>query len=261
MITIIATLLVLSGGAERGPLSLTPDCTVENFGGFEIAPSFLDSFAVDYPEMARRARIEGQVKLRIYVNSNGELACVKIIERFHPILDKRAMVAAKYSKYQPAEAGGKPVNGYFDVNYNFNLSSWAKDMGVKVRDKKPPVDLVPPMISQLGIRTNSDERFPKYEYRGVGFAGDVSLRVYEECLGQISDKLRGPEIPYWVVHRLVWPTTKPNDYITKGDLEIKTCEKGCEPNRHGRGRVFKFVNENGNYVLVETPGVEINWIE
>jgi TonB family protein len=255
---IISSTSVVAGSFQGSP---EPPCDLAEFGIFDFAPSFLDSVGTECPEVARRAGIEGRVELRIFVNKEGSLECLTILEKAHPILEKQAVLAAQRSTYMPAQQDEAPARGYFDVAYTFSICQWARESLMKVREVDPPLDKTPPMISQVGKRTSKNQDAPRFEYTGVHFLGDVSLKVYEQCLEQIAMKFQGPEKVHLVIHKLVWPSTKPCDYLLAGDLQIHTCTSGCEPDRHGQGRIFSFLNENGEYILMETPGVSSTWIE
>src|SRR3989442_947343 len=74
----------------------------------------------EYPEMARRARIEGRVILEAIINSNGDVENVKVL-RSIPLLDNAAITAVKQWKYKPALQHGRPVKVFFTVMVDFTL--------------------------------------------------------------------------------------------------------------------------------------------
>lgn len=234
------------------------DCNIADYSDFDMAPSFKDSLAVEYPPIARRSGFEGHVKVRIYVNKDGGIDCVKFLKKTHPGLDKNAKSASLGSRLFPAQQNGELVKGYFDVAYNFSFAKWSKNKKNKDKEIFPTIDKTPPMISQIGETTFANDKYPKFEYLGVGFAGDVSLKVYEQCLDQISMKFEDHETTYWVIHWLVWPSTKPNDYLRHSDLEIQTCTKRTANGQAEKGRVFYFLNVNGRYVL-KNPDGRVRW--
>ena len=236
-------------------------CDVANFSDFDTGPAFIDSVGPGYPDIARKAEIEGEVTLRLLVNQTGELECVDLLCRINPIVDKAAIRAAKSSKYAPATKHGAPANGHMVVTYSFSIEKWSKTRKTGVRDHVPALDTTPPLVSEVGLEVYRDSIPPRFEYRGVEFVGDISLKVYEECLDQISMRFQTQEVPHFVVHYLAFPDTKPDQYLEEGDLQIRTCTNGCEPGTHGRGRVFKFVNENGRYTLMENKGFTTIWAE
>lgn len=59
----------------------------------------------EYPALARTAKIEGTVEVRIQVNLKGEVGNVQVL-RGHPLLVAAAVKAAKEWTFDPAECGG-----------------------------------------------------------------------------------------------------------------------------------------------------------
>ena len=53
-----------------------------------------------FPPLARRARIEGKVKLSILVNPEGNMECIKVISG-HAMLNASAVDAAKKWRFKP----------------------------------------------------------------------------------------------------------------------------------------------------------------
>lgn len=74
----------------------------------------------DYPEAARRARIEGKVILQAIINEQGAVEGVKVL-RSNPLLDDAAMAAVRRWRYKPATLDGQPVKVYFTVVVTFKL--------------------------------------------------------------------------------------------------------------------------------------------
>jgi len=61
-----------------------------------------------YPEIARRARIEGRVRLQVLVSREGEVEDVKVISG-HPLLAQAAADAVREWRYEPARVNDKVV--------------------------------------------------------------------------------------------------------------------------------------------------------
>lgn len=61
-----------------------------------------------YPELAIRARVTGQVLLRVDIDEEGLVRNVAVF-RGHPLLDGAAVAAVKQYKYRPTLKDGKPV--------------------------------------------------------------------------------------------------------------------------------------------------------
>jgi periplasmic protein TonB len=73
-----------------------------------------------YPPEARDREIEGQVLLKVYVNAEGRVAQVRIIQKLYPSCDE---VAEKWAKekfrFKPAMLGDQPVGMWIDVPVTF----------------------------------------------------------------------------------------------------------------------------------------------
>ena len=78
----------------------------------------------DYPEMARRARIEGTVILRAVIDTTGRVTLIQVIRA--PEVDVGFVAAAEAAvrqwRYQPGEYGGHPVEVLMTVVVEFTLN-------------------------------------------------------------------------------------------------------------------------------------------
>ncbi len=73
-----------------------------------------------YPEMAREARVEGQVILRVLIDKTGRLKDVKV-RRSVTMLDGAAVDAVKHWAFEPGVLDGRPVDVWFDIPVDFHL--------------------------------------------------------------------------------------------------------------------------------------------
>ena len=73
-----------------------------------------------YPEAAKKAKIEGQVILRAIISKDGDVENLKIASG-HPQLAPSAIDAVKQWKYRPYLQQGKPVEVETEINVNFTL--------------------------------------------------------------------------------------------------------------------------------------------
>ncbi|HYL10207.1 MAG TPA: TonB family protein [Candidatus Acidoferrales bacterium] len=73
-----------------------------------------------YPDLARRAGIEGTVRLEIQVNKDGTVQVRKALEG-SPVLREAAASAVKQWRYHPVVVDGKPVNVISTVAFQFEL--------------------------------------------------------------------------------------------------------------------------------------------
>ena len=77
----------------------------------------------EYPELARVARVDGQVILQAIVRKDGTVGDISVIRVNRPNLgfEDSAIVAVMQWRYEPALQNGKPVEVYFTVVVDFSL--------------------------------------------------------------------------------------------------------------------------------------------
>jgi TonB family protein len=73
-----------------------------------------------YPELAKKARVQGKVTLRIAVDAEGNVSDVSVLEG-QPLLDDAAINSVRQWKYSPTFLNGKPVSVMATVTVEFNL--------------------------------------------------------------------------------------------------------------------------------------------
>jgi TonB family protein len=75
-----------------------------------------------YPRGARAYRVQGEVKLRIILGSDGRVRDkMEVLEGLPHGLTEEAIKAARRIEFEPARKDGRPVSQYVTVIYNFNL--------------------------------------------------------------------------------------------------------------------------------------------
>lgn len=109
----------VSGGALGGQLG--GDETPMRITAEVKQPVLIKKVDPQYPEIARRARIQGIVILEAVITKTGTVEDVRVLRSLHPILDQSAISAVKQWKYQPAMLNDRPVKVYFTVTVNFTL--------------------------------------------------------------------------------------------------------------------------------------------
>jgi len=73
-----------------------------------------------YPELAKKAGIEGTVVVKVLVNTKGDVEKVEILKS-HPLLDEAAVTAAKQFKFTPGKQRDKFVKVWVSIPFNFKL--------------------------------------------------------------------------------------------------------------------------------------------
>jgi TonB family protein len=87
----------------------------------DLREQLLYRVAPIYPPLARQARIQGTVRLRIVINQIGEVRDTQVVSG-HPMLAPAAVDAVKKWKYMPYESDGKAVEVQSDVQVIFTLA-------------------------------------------------------------------------------------------------------------------------------------------
>ena len=76
---------------------------------------------VEYPELAKQARIQGVVRLATTVGKDGTVIDIKAMSG-HPLLVPAALAAVRHYVYQPTLLNGQPVEVSSVVDVNFTLA-------------------------------------------------------------------------------------------------------------------------------------------
>jgi protein TonB len=74
----------------------------------------------DYPEHARRARLEGDVVLEVVVDREGEVESVRVLSG-NEIFRRSAVEAVRRWRYRPALQNGTPVKVVMSVIVEFRI--------------------------------------------------------------------------------------------------------------------------------------------
>jgi TonB family protein len=114
-------------------LAITSLSASQVSAGIRVGETFMvehleKKVAPDYPTLARRARIQGPVVLRVKINKSGDVESMKLVSG-HPMLAPSAMEALKQWKYKPYLLNGVPIDVWTDVTINFALSDKSPSEG------------------------------------------------------------------------------------------------------------------------------------
>jgi len=82
-----------------------------------------------YPPLARQARIQGTVTLRVVISKSGDVLNIRLISG-HPLLAPASIEAVKQWKYQPYLVDGMPVEVETEVQVNFKLGKEPAPEGI-----------------------------------------------------------------------------------------------------------------------------------
>jgi len=78
---------------------------------------------INYPEMARRAGIEGKVYIQFIVNENGDVENPRVIRGIGGGADEEALRAVKKAKFKPGVQRGQPVRVQYSLPVVFRLNN------------------------------------------------------------------------------------------------------------------------------------------
>lgn len=117
-----------------GPLDLPPppppsdDAEEDFFVVVETMPQLKGGLAelqrkVKYPEMARRAGIEGRVTVQFIVNEEGKVENPRVIRGIGGGCDEAALEAVKQAKFSPGMQRGRPVRVQYSLPIVFRLQN------------------------------------------------------------------------------------------------------------------------------------------
>lgn len=84
-------------------------------------PIAVETVAPAYPELARRAHIEGVVVLDAVIGADGAVRDVRVAQGVSPLLDPAAVEAVRRWRYRPASVGARPVAVLLKVVVTFSL--------------------------------------------------------------------------------------------------------------------------------------------
>lgn len=79
--------------------------------------------SVVYPEMARRAGIEGRVTVQFIVNKQGRVENARVVRGIGGGCDEAALKAVEAARFQPGKQRGRPVRVQMSISINFRLQS------------------------------------------------------------------------------------------------------------------------------------------
>lgn len=120
----------VSEGAGAGQM-IEQDVQVENieddepppdFVPFEKEPVVIRKIEPVYPELARKAGLEGTVWVKLWVDKEGKVRDVVILKSASEIFNQPSIDAAKQWKFTPALMKTGPVSVWISLSFNFKLN-------------------------------------------------------------------------------------------------------------------------------------------
>ena len=111
---------IIFDAPEDAPPPPPPEDEVFEFFAVSEKPIMLQQAKPEYPDLARKAQIEGIVVVTVTIGKTGLVESAVIFKSI-PMLDESALEAAKKCKFKPAKQRDKFVKVKMNVPFNFKL--------------------------------------------------------------------------------------------------------------------------------------------
>lgn len=106
---------------ERIDRPIAPEPETPEFVAYDTPPMLVRYVKPEYPDIARKAGIEGTVFVRVLVDVDGTVLDARIEKGINEALDRAAVDAAMKSKFTPAKQRDKPVRVWVTYPVRFTL--------------------------------------------------------------------------------------------------------------------------------------------
>jgi protein TonB len=93
---------------------------IVEFYALSEKPEVIHRVEPAYPDLARKAGIEGMVVAKVLIDTKGNVEKVEIVKS-HPMLDEAAMAAAKQFKFKPGKQRDRFVKVWMTIPFTFRL--------------------------------------------------------------------------------------------------------------------------------------------
>lgn len=90
------------------------------FAALSEKPEVITRVEPVYPELAKKAGIEGRVVVKVLINTKGDVEKVEVLKS-HPMLDDAAIAAAKKFKFKPGKQRDRYVKVWMTIPFTFKL--------------------------------------------------------------------------------------------------------------------------------------------
>ena len=97
------------------------DNSMVNFVPYDDAPVVIGTIAPEYPEFARRAKLQGTVVLEVEVLKDGSVRGIEVKRKVGGGLDEAAIAAVKKVRFQPGRSSGQPVDCQVIISVEFKI--------------------------------------------------------------------------------------------------------------------------------------------
>jgi len=115
-VLVLATVLAIPLRAQE-----KPQAPVYEVGKGVTAPVLVHDVKPTYTAGAMREKVEGRVRMRAVVRTDGRVEQVEVITSLHAELDQQAVMALRQWKFTPGTREGKPVAVRITCDMTFSL--------------------------------------------------------------------------------------------------------------------------------------------
>lgn len=99
----------------------TVDTTAYEFFAVEVKPQVINYIEPEYPELARKAGIEGDVFIKVLVDENGNVIRAIVLRSTNKIFEEPSLNAARQFKFSPGKQRDIPVRVWMAIPFHFRL--------------------------------------------------------------------------------------------------------------------------------------------
>ena len=111
VLALAAGLGIAAAQAPAGPVRVSRDVALAN--RTDVVPP-------EYPEEARRARVQGEVRLDVLIDKSGKPSNIKVLSGLRELADA-AMKAVMQWRYRPTLLNGQAVEVITEIQVDFTL--------------------------------------------------------------------------------------------------------------------------------------------
>jgi protein TonB len=111
----------VEGGVAGGIPGGEPGGVVCGIGGEVVPPELINRVQPVYPEIARKARVQGVVIIEAIIDKQGYVTESRVLRGLPMGVSEAAVAAIGRWKYKPAMLNGRPVAVYLTVTVTFTL--------------------------------------------------------------------------------------------------------------------------------------------
>ncbi len=119
-VTIEETEVVFEARDEAPPPPPEEDDEVYEFFAVSEKPKLINKAVPDYPDLARKAQIEGKVVITVTIDKKGNVENANVFKSV-PMLDEAAVAAAMQCRFKPAKQRDKFVKVKMNIPFDFKL--------------------------------------------------------------------------------------------------------------------------------------------